>query len=107
MKTNKLMRRIVCLALAAVLIAALLAGCGGGKLKGTYKASGLVPQSFTFSGDKVTMSAFGINASGTYEIKGDEILITYSLLGIEYTWRQPFSRSGNSIFIGGTEFVKQ
>ena len=52
------------------------------------------------------MSAFGINANGTYVIDGDSIRITYSLLGMEYTWSQPFSKSGSSIYIGGTEFVK-
>ncbi|MBR2831473.1 MAG: hypothetical protein IKE57_00945 [Oscillospiraceae bacterium] len=106
MKTNKLIRRLVCLTLAAVLIAALLSGCGG-KPKGTYKASGLVPQTFTFSGDSVTMSAFGIEADGTYEIKGDKIYITYSLLGFEYTWDQSFRRSGKDIIIGGTLFEKE
>ena len=54
----------------------------------------------------LTMSAFGVNASGTYRIEGDQIIITYSLFGQEYTWEQSFSQSGNVINIGGTEFKK-
>ena len=54
----------------------------------------------------MTMSAFGVNASGTYRIEGDQIIITYSLFGQEYTWEQSFSQSGNVINIGGTEFEK-
>ena len=52
------------------------------------------------------MSAFGINASGTYQIDGGQIIITYTLFGQEYTWEQSFSQSGNVINIGGTEFEK-
>ncbi|MBO4848619.1 MAG: hypothetical protein J5586_05655 [Clostridia bacterium] len=94
-----------CLVMAALIVCSL-AACSG-KLNGTYRSSGLVPQTFTFSGDKVTMSAFGINASGTYRIQGDRIYITYTLFGQEYTWDQPFARSGKTIFIGGTPFEKQ
>ena len=42
----------------------------------------------------------------TYRIDGDQIIITYNLLGQEYTWEQSFSQSGNVINIGGTEFEK-
>ena len=98
-------RRILCLCLSLLLVLTLTA-CGSTKLNGTYKSSDFIAQTFTFKDDKVTMSAFGINASGTYKIDGDEIAITYSLFGSEYTWRQPFSKSGSSIYIGGTEFVK-
>ena len=101
------MKRILTLIAVILILSLLFAACSGSKLSGSYRSNDVISQTFTFDGNHVTMSAFGINASGTYEIKGDEILITYSLLGMEYTWRQPFSRSGNSIFIGGTEFVKQ
>ena len=62
----------------------MLSACGGSKLDGTYHSQGLISQSFTFDGDQVTMSAFGVNAS----------------------WEQSFSQSGNVINIGGTEFKK-
>lgn len=52
-------------------------------------------------------AAFGINVSGKYNISGDQITITYSLLGMENTWTQSFSKSGKTITIGGTDFTKQ
>lgn len=104
MKTKRNLRLLPAL-LVIVLCLGLLAGCGGG-LSGTYRSQGLIPQSFTFRGNHVTMSAFGINAEGTYRIDGNQIVITYSLFGQEYTWEQPFSQSGNVINIGGTEFEK-
>ena len=103
---GKAVRRIVCLVLAAVLLTALLAGCGS-KLSGKYSSGGLIPQTFTFKGDNVTMSAFGITAEGTYKIQGDKIVITYSLLGLENTWEQSFRRPGKDIIIGGTLFEKE
>ena len=48
----------------------------------------------------------GSKLDGTYRIEGDQIIITYSLFGQEYTWEQSFSQSGNVINIGGTEFEK-
>ena len=105
MRTNVKLRLLSVL-LAVVLCATMLTACGGSKLDGTYHSQGLIPQSFTFDGDQVTMSAFGINASGTYRIDGDQIIITYTLFSQEYTWEQSFSQSGNVINIGGTEFKK-
>ena len=105
MRTNVKLRLLSVL-LAVVLCATMLTACGGSKLDGTYHSQGLISQSFTFDGDQVTMSAFGVKASGTDRIEGDQIIITYSLFGQEYTWEQSFSQSGNVINIGGTEFEK-
>ena len=105
MRTNVKLRLLSVL-LAVVLCAIMLTACGGSKLDGTYHSQGLISQSFTFDGDQVTMSAFGINASGTYRIDGGQIIITYILFGQEYTWEQSFSQSGKVINIGGTEFKK-
>lgn len=94
-------------ALALIIVMSLsLASCGN-RLNGTYRSQGLIAQTFTFNGDNVTMSAFGINTTGTYKVDGDEITIVYTLFGSEYEWTQPFSKSGNTINIGGTDFVKQ
>lgn len=101
----KKMKHGIALLLAVTLILSL-SSCGG-RLKGTYTSEGLVAQTFTFDGDDVTMSAFGINVSGKYKISGDQITITYSLLGMENTWTQSFSKSGKTINIGGTDFVKR
>ena len=98
--------RLLSVLLTVILCVTMLTACGGSKLNGTYHSQGLISQSFTLDGDQVTMSAFGINASGTYQIDGDQIIITYNLLGQEYTWEQSFSQSGKVINIGGTEFKK-
>lgn len=105
MRTN-IKVRLLSLLLVVSLCATMLTACGGSKLDGTYRSQGLISQSFIFDGDQVTMSAFGMNASGTYRIDGDQIIITYNLFGQEYTWEQSFSKSGNVINIGGTEFKK-
>lgn len=98
--------RLFSVLLTVILYVTMLTACGGSKLDGTYYSQGLISQSFTFDGDQVTMSAFGINASGTYKLDGDQISISYTLFGQEYTWEQPFSQSGDVINIGGTEFKK-
>lgn len=84
-----------------------VSACGGNSLDGTYVSRDMFSQTFTFDGDKVTMSAFGVDASGIYKISGGQIKITYSLFGQDYTWQQPFSKSGSIINIGGTDFEKQ
>ena len=78
-------------------------------LKGTYTAKeGMIEQSFTFLEDnKVKVSAFGIEIEGEYLIEDGEITITYSLFGLSYDWVKSFEKDGNSIFIDGTEFVKE
>lgn len=100
-------RRLLCLCMALVLLSLLLTACGDSKLSGTYYSADGISQTFTFKGDTVTMSAFGINATGTYTIDGDRITISYSLFGIAYDWQQSFSKSGDSIYIGGTQFIKE
>lgn len=83
-----------------------LTACGS-KLSGTYVSTGLITQTFTFDGNNVTMSAFGINASGTYKIDGDSIIITYNFLGSEQSMTQSFKKDGSTIYIGGTAFNKK
>lgn len=104
----KIRKRTIAVYLSLCLAGAcILTACGSGELRGSYKSQGLVAQTFTFDGNEVTMSAFGINASGTYEIKADKIYITYTLFGEEYTWSQPFSRTDDGFTISGTEFKKE
>ena len=104
---NKHMRSIIAVLLVCTMALAMTA-CAFG-LKGTYtNTDGLVEQSFTFMEDnKVKMSAFGIDVEATYEIDGDTIILTYSLLSLSYDMEKSFSKQGNSIFIDGVEFVKQ
>ena len=79
------------------------------KLSGTYtNDEGTIKQSFTFKDDnKVVVSAFGIDVEGEYLIEDGKITITYSLLNLSYDLEKSFEKKGNSIFIDGTEFVKE
>ena len=78
-------------------------------LKGTYtNSAGLIEQSVIFKeNNRVALSAFGIELEGDYIIKDGEITITYHLLGISYDWVKSFKKDGSSIYIDGTEFVKE
>ena len=100
--------RIVSLLLLTVSLVCILMACTT-KLSGTYtNDEGLVKQSFTFKEDnKVEVSAFGIDVEGEYLIEDDTITITYSLLNLSYDWEKSFEKKGNSIFIDGTEFIKE
>ena len=106
------MTKMICKRTAAFLLACLmvctLVACTT-TLKGTYTSKeGLIEQSFTFKEDnKVAVSAFGIDVEGEYLIEDGEITITYSLLGLSYDWVKSFEKDGSSIFIDGTEFVKE
>ncbi|MDR2752495.1 MAG: hypothetical protein LBC41_17715 [Clostridiales bacterium] len=97
--------------LAAILATCLLlsvSACSEG-LSGAYKSQGtLIPETVTFFKDKtLSLSAFGLNISGAFEVKSDKIAITYEVLGAKLTLEKSFSRSGDSVFIDGVEFVKE
>lgn len=77
------------------------------KLSGTYKSTGAVEQTLTFDGEKVIVSAFGLDIEGTYEIEKDTITITYSVMNLSYDMPLSFRKDGKSIFIEGEEFIKQ
>jgi len=103
---KKCMKKVVAATLV-ILMLGLFAGCTT-TLKGTYiNKEGLVEQRLTFEDGKVEMSAFGVEIEGDYAIEEDEIVITYHLLGLSYDWARNFRKDGNSIFIDGTEFVKE
>lgn len=104
----KKMRAIAAILLVCMMVS-LFAACSILPLRGTYTSKdGLIEQSFTFKEDnKVEVSAFGVDVEGEYEIEGDEITITYSLLGFSYDMVKDFERDGSSIFIDGIEFVKE
>ncbi len=107
MKKRNWLKRITAAFLACVMVC-ILTACTT-TLKGTYTSKdGLIEQSFTFKEDnKVEVSAFGIDVEGEYLIEDGEITITYSLLGLSYNWVKSFKKDGSSIFIDGTEFVKE
>ncbi len=104
---KKSFKMIKALLLVCVMVCTLMA-CTT-TLSGTYTTKdGAIEQSLTFMEDnKVEVSAFGIDVEGKYLIEEGEITITYSLLGLSYDWVKSFERDGSSIFIDGTEFVKE
>lgn len=105
--SKKHLIKIAAVALVLAMIVCCFSACAT-KLNGTYTSEGLIKQSFTFKEDNVVvMSAFGIEAEGTYVIEDDTITITYSLLNISYDWEKSFEKDGDSIFIDGIEFIKQ
>jgi len=100
-------RRASLVLAVALIIAVTLSACSGG-LNGTYTTNEtLISSSVTFNGDKITMTALGLNFTGTYKIKGDEIIVTTTILGNESEKTMSFERKGNSVFIDGTEYIKQ
>jgi len=101
------LKRITAVLLVCAMMCTLTA-CAT-KLNGTYTIKdGVIDQSFTFQKDnKVEMSAFGIEVEGDYAIEDGEITITYNLLGLRYDWVKSFKKDGKSIFIDGTEFIKE
>ena len=103
---KKNLKAIVAILLICVLVCSLTA-CAA-KLNGTYSSDGIIKQSFTFKEDNVViMSAFGIDAEGTYKIDDDKITITYKLLNLSYDWEKSFEKDGDTIIIDGTAFVKE
>lgn len=100
-------KRICKLVVITMAIVSCLTGCALG-LNGTYKADGLIEQSFTFMEDNtVKLSAFGLDVEGTYVIEDGKLIITYSVLGLSYDWEQAYERvDKDTISIGGTLFNK-
>lgn len=103
---NKICKCFLVLALLAVVVCFLTA-CSN-QLSGTYTSEGLITQSLTFKPDNVlVISAFGIDAEGTYKIDGDKIIFTYKFFNESFDIKKDFKKKGNSIFIDGLEFVKE
>lgn len=99
--------KVITVLLVVCIMACSLTACAT-KLNGTYTSDGLIEQSFTFKEDNiVVISAFGIDAEGTYKIEDDKITITYKLLNLSYDWEKSFEKDGDTIKIDGTEFVKE
>lgn len=101
------MKKLLAIGLIAIMLFGLV-GCGN-TLNGTYKSTGAIGYTFTFNPEgSVTFSAFGVDATGTYTIENGNIIISYELLGTEMNLvKGQFKKSGNSIFIDDTEYIKQ
>lgn len=66
---------------AALLCMALLIGCGGVKLRGTYQSAGR-DDLITFEKDGTFYEDVGL--SGTYEIKEDMLILKAGILSVTY-----------------------
>ncbi len=87
-------------------------GGSGAVPEGTYisNAYGFIQNTFTFyGGNRVTMDTLGIVGDGTYEIRNGEIIISYTtnISDSVCVWSASFAMSGDRLYIGGDEFVKQ
>ena len=104
----KKVKSIIAIALVLCTVLVLFAGCGS-TLKGTYKANDDLGGTLTFDKDnKVTGELFGLTIDGEYTIDGDEITFSYkSAFGIGATVTKSFEKSGKTLVIDGTEFVKE
>lgn len=109
-------KKILCGVLVVVMLLSLVA-CGS-KLSGTYSAKNVVGEvSYTFSGSKVVVKTFALGVKvleleGTYEIKGDEITITYSSDDAKkdenvVSGTQKFEKGKDYIMIGSLKLEKQ
>ena len=109
------MKRTIILAILVSSLLTLIAACGASGLSkpknGTYQSSGIISQTWTFTGsNSITLSTVGglISSNGTYEISGNTMNITSSLLGVETTSSYTITEiTSNSFFINGEKFVKQ
>ncbi|MBR4767282.1 MAG: hypothetical protein IK085_11025 [Clostridia bacterium] len=104
----KKVKSIIAIALVLCTVLVLFAGCGS-TLKGTYKANDSLGGSLTFDKDnKVTGELFGVTLDGEYTIDGDEITFSYKgPFGVGATLTKSFEKSGKTLIIDGTEFVKE
>lgn len=102
--SKKMRMSVITIALSLLFV--FFIGCGN-TLSGKYVADDILHSTMEFTSDgKVSIGAFGISADGTYEIKGSEIRITYTILGADFSLTKDFERNGNSIVIDGMKFKK-
>ena len=85
-----------------IILACCLTSCNS--LSGTYVCQeGDTTYKFSAFSDKLVASYMSISFKGTYEIKGDKILITIFGVSQEHT----YSKDGNTIYIDGVASVKE
>jgi len=113
----KKLTKVLALAVVLSMACLLLASCG---ISGTYKNNGIfgfAATELTFKGSKVTINMGGVEAEGTYKVKGDKITIEFAdeneddfsgsdifrLLNGEHD----FEKGDDYIKIGDTKYTKQ
>ena len=96
--------RILALAMALTMVLFAFAACGT-KLSGTYEGT---LTKLTFDGDEVTASdKLGIvKITGTYEIKGDKMTLTFGDDKLSLGGEHSFEKDGDTIKINGIKYTK-
>ena len=113
----KRLTKVLALAMVLAMTCLLLASCG---ISGTYKNNGLFglgATELTFKGSKITVEMGGVEAEGTYKIKGDKITIefadenedeaTFADLFRLLNGEHDFEKGDDYIKIGGTKYNKE
>ena len=105
----KIFKKATAVMLVITFLACFLTGCSLRTLNGTYKSTGVLGETLTFDREnRVTGQLFGISLDGEYEIEDDMITFTYvTKLGIGAALSKSFLKKGDTIWIDGTEYVKQ
>ena len=102
--------RLIALSLVLVVAISVLASCGGpsGKYSRTDKILLADVESYWdfIDGEQVKFSVSGITATGTYEIDGDEIRVTYTIAGIQTTLTHSYHLDGDVLTINNVEYTK-
>ena len=99
---KKYIIRIIAVSVMVIILACCLTSCNS--LSGTYVCQeGDMYTTYKFSAFKLVVSYISIPFEGTYEIKGDKILITIFGESQEHT----YSKDGNTIYIDGVAYVKE
>ncbi len=101
------MKKTVAVLLMVVMILSVATGCSN-KLDGTYKSVGEEEDAFTvtFKDGTMKVNAGGLIFEGTYEVKGDKIIMEMEMMGQKSTEELSFKQEGDSIFIDGDELKK-
>ena len=109
--------KVLALAVVLSMTCLLLASCG---ISGTYKNIGLFgigATELTFKGSKITVEMGGVEAEGTYKVKGDKITIefvdeneddaSFSDLFQLLNGEHDFEKGDDYIKIGSTKYTKE
>ncbi len=101
------MKKNIAILLMLVMVLSVAAGCSD-KLEGTYKSVAEEDGDFsvTFKDGEMKIDGDGLILEGTYEVKGDKIIMEMEMLGEKTSEELSFKKEGDTIFIDGEEFKK-
>ncbi len=100
------MKKTVAVLLMVVMILSVATGCSN-KLEGTYQSVDEDDAfTVTFKDGEMKIEASGLIFEGTYEVKGDKIIMEMEMMGQKSTEELSFKQEGDTIFIDGDELKK-